>query len=394
MSDIEDLVAVWQARLAAVTSNINELSSAESTKRIRIRAREGHYAGRTKERAGEALKRLSALSDDYLLLARVVDEAREAEHRGLFVTREARREKVLALLEGASIARPSEAVPLKNRTLLESATRSAVMTPCELLALMQDEFEAARDALAEIDSAEASAQTELAHLRSEYARLDARASHLGSATERPSFVELQDLQADPLNARAGMSSIGRGLAAWAAMLDRLEAAQAQACAGLSRAKAALAELRGLSIAWQAQLQQVQMLFGPEGVQALTTLPPDQLGMLESWCDTLEGSLKVGQWDAVNVGLSRIEVALSEALERGKAAVVEAQATCAEVDEMNGQFGALKAKEHALSAQLHRHAHSEGLREQISLALSARPIDVAATRAWLREYQSLLLTLSH
>jgi hypothetical protein len=394
MSDVEDLVAVWQARLAAVTANINELSSAESTKRIRIRTREGHYTGVTKRRAEAALASLSSLSDDYLLLARVVDEALEAQRGGLFVSREMRREKVLALLEGASIARPSKAVPLKNRTLLEAAVGHASMTPADLLAQMQSSFEAARDALADIDGAESTTQTELAQLHSEYASLDARASRIKSATERPSFVELQGLQADPLNARAGMASIGRGLAAWATMLDRLESSQAQASAGLARAKTAVAELRGLSTAWQASAQQVQMLLGAAGAQSLTHAPTDQLSMLESWCDTLEGSLKVGQWDAVNVGLSRIEVALDEALTRGKAAVAEAQARCAEVEEMKGQFTALKAKERALSAQLRRDVDSEALRERISLALAARPLDVAATRAWLKQYQNLLLTLSH
>jgi chromosome segregation ATPase len=268
------------------------------------------------------------------------------------------------------------------------------MTPADLLTQMQSSFEAARDALADIDGAESTTQTELAQLHSEYASLDARASRIKSATERPSFVELQGLQADPLNARAGMASIGRGLAAWATMLDRLESSQAQASAGLARAKTAVAELRGLSTAWQASAQQVQMLLGAAGAQSLTHAPTDQLSMLESWCDTLEGSLKVGQWDAVNVGLSRIEVALDEALTRGKAAVAEAQARCAEVEEMKGQFTALKAKERALSAQLRRDVDSEALRERISLALAARPLDVAATRAWLKQYQNLLLTLSH
>jgi hypothetical protein len=123
-------------------------------------------------------------------------------------------------------------------------------------------------------------------------------------------------------------------------------------------------------------------------------PAEQIEMLVGWCDTLDASLKAGQWEAVNVGLSRIEVALHEALERGRAGLAEAQARCAEVDEIKGQFTALKAKEHALSAQFAREIDAEALREGIAQALSARPVDVAAVRSSLRQYQSLLLTLSH
>ncbi|MBN3785749.1 hypothetical protein [Burkholderia sp. Ac-20353] len=394
MSDVDDRVAVWQARVAAVAANINALSSAESTMRIRIRAREGHYAGLTKQRADDALKRLGALSDDYLLLARVVDDAHVAQHNGLFVTRETRRERVSALLEGESIVRPSEAVPLNSRTLLDSALGHAAMTPAALLARMQKDFEAARDALADIDGAETAAQAELARLHSEYASLDARATRIKVSAERPSFVELQGLQADPLSARAGMASIGRGLTAWASLLERIERAQAQASEGLARAKATLAELRGLTAAHQAQLQQVTMLLGAQSALSLQHAPADQLAMLASWCDTLDSSLKAGQWDAVNVGLSRIEVALHEALERGRAGLAEAQARCAEVDEIKGQFTALKAKEHALSAQRARAIDTDALRERIAQALSARPVDVAEARSSLRAYQSLLLTLSH
>lgn len=388
--DAEDLVLTWQQRLAAVTSNTNALSSAESTQRIRIRAREGAYAGVTRQRAEAALAGLSALSDGYLLLARVVDEAAQALRGSLFETRESKHDKVLALLAGPSIERTAGAVPLSSRTLLGAAVQRDALTPDDLLAQMQQAFGTARDALAEIDHAEAASAAALAQLRQDYANLEARAARIGAAAERPSLIELQGLQADPLNAQAGIEAMGRGLVAWASSLDRLEHTQAEAARGVAQAKASLATLRQLSVAFDAQCAQARQLLGDGAAAAWQEAPALPIDMLAHWYETLARSVDAGQWDAATVGLSRFHAAVGEAIERANRALAEVRAQCAEVDELSGRFTALKAKERALGMPTGQAMDCHALRERIAASLSARPIDLDAARLALRQYQDLLL----
>jgi len=389
MSDPEELIATWRQRLAAITANANELSDAESTKRIRIRAREGHYSGVTRQRAEQAIAQLSTLTDDYLLLARVVDSAMQEQQGSMFASRESKTEKVLELLEGPSIVRPAGRVPLKNRSLLGSALEKNEMTPSQLLTCMQLEFGQARDTFEQIDRAEQLGQSELAELRNDYAQMEQRALRLGAAADRPSFIELQNQQSDPLSASAGLESLKRSLSAWAATLDSLEQARTQSESALARAKEVLEELRRLAQACESQLAQVGALLGPEAAAAVKPASLSQIGMLQSWWETLESSLAAGQWSAVNVGASRINAALDETVAGLRGGIAQARGRCVEFDELEGRFSALKAKERALRERGDSALDCRALREQIEAALRARPVALTDARELLRRYQDLL-----
>ena len=388
MIDATALLATWKQRLAAISANTNELSEAENTKRIRIRAREGRYQGLTRQRAEEAIAKISALRDDYLLLAGLVDEASLAHLGGLFSTRESRDEKVIALLCSPSIARSAGLVPLEKRTLLGMANQHDQMTPEQLLQLMQDEFEGARDLLCQIDSAEEKGAQELDGLRRDFAGMAERAGRLKADASRPSFIELQDLQSDPLNAQAGMESLKRGLQAWAASLDELEHVRTGAEQAVARAQTALQELNNRCAVLDTLIQQVNELFGESTAVTVSPVPATQTEMLHSWCETLESMLQAGQWHAVNVGAGRLNGAMTEAIGNVNRAIAEAQARCAAAEDMKGHFHALRAKEKALFGAAANEANA-ALRERINTALKTRPLDVDAARAALLDYQNAL-----
>ncbi|PRC90830.1 hypothetical protein [Solimicrobium silvestre] len=391
--DVVELIATWKQRLAAITANANELSEAESTKRIRIRAREGRYQGLTQQRAEAAIAQISMLRDDYLLLARVVDEAVQAHQGGLFTSRETRDEKVVALLCSPSISRATGPVPIEKRTLLGSANHHDQMTPDQLLTLMQKEFELARDLLNAIDSAEAEGALELDGLRHDFVGMEERAARLQAGSDRPSFIELQDLQSDPLNAKAGMDSLKRGLQAWSASLDDLEHVRVSAQDAVVRAKTALGDLNRLSGDYQMQLMQFKELFGES--TPLKLMPGMQIEMLSSWCGTLENMLIAGQWNAVNVGASRLNIAMNEAIGNVNLAIAEVQTKCAEVDELKGHFNALRAKEKALFGQEVQGVANEAaslLRGQIEAMLKSRPLDLDGARSLIQKYQNIMLTI--
>jgi chromosome segregation ATPase len=231
---------------------------------------------------------------------------------------------------------------------------------------------------------------ELDGLRHDFSGMEARAAKLKADSSRPSFIELQDLQSDPLNARAGMDSLKRGLQAWAASLDELERVRVNAEEAVHRARHALGDLSRLSDDYQAHRNRLKELFGQSAETALKVTPDVQTTMLSSWCETLETMLIAGQWNAVNVGAGRLNAALIEAIGNVNRAIAEANTRCASVDELKGQFVALRAKEKALLGPGASNDTSAALREQIDQALAARPIDIDVARALLQQYQNILL----
>lgn len=399
MSDLDSLIELWQQRLAAITTNANELSDAESTKRIRIKLRAQHYTGNTQIKAEDATRKLSSLVDDYVLLAKVVEEAARIHKGGMFSAWANTDEKVIALLEGTSIVRTTAQVSIKNRDLLGSASVSDSMTPEQLLAVMQTEFEQARDSLNEIDYAETHGTEELAGLRRDYSIMEERAQRLNAASDRPSFIEIQDIQSDPLNAQRGKESLKRGLMAWSITLDQLENARATAANELEQAKLALAQLQIMTTEYQSQLAQVRELLGENAVSflrfqpTLSMSPMSPISMLLSWCDTLESSLQAGQWAAVNVGASRLNLAIAEALANGNKAIAEVQTKAAEAEDLNGRFIAYKAKDKALTFQYGTEVQRQTLRAQIDAELKSRPLNLDAVRSKLMMYQDMLTKVS-
>lgn len=390
-----DLLSTWQQRLRTITVNANELSGAESTRRVRAAHLDGRYSGVTKARATAALQMLDQLMEDYLLLARVVDEAAQIAKTGLFMSRETKAERIFGLLEGPAIARQQARVELKDRSLLGDAQSSARMTPQALLTLMQANFSSARDALLEIDAAQRQGEAVLGGLRADFAVMQARAERLKLASDPPSFIELSGLESDPLNARDGIESLRRGLQSWSEHLDGAERTREQARAGLLSVRAALDELERVCGEHAMLADAVRALLGEPVAAGLVLDQAGQLATLRSWTEALETSLANGQFRAVTVGVSRIQPALEAAIAQATRAHVAAHAKASAVAELQGALGALKFKEQALRdsgsvAQAAVAQAARATRKRIETLLQARPVDLAEAQALLASYQSSLL----
>ncbi len=389
MIDIDSLIQTWQQRLQAITINANELSDAESTKRIRIRVRDGSYQGITQERAQAAMEQLTSLVDDYLLLARVVDQAAQVNNVGIFGSRESANERILALLLGPSIERYRLNVPLAQRSLLGSAQQQSQMTPEQLLECMQREFVQARDTFAGIDHAETQGQAAFEALSQDFARVQERALRLQPEADQPPLIALQDLQADPLNAEIGMASMRRGIKAWAESLDTVEQSAARARDAVARAHAALQTLQRLDAELKGLRADLQPLLGAQFVAVHASGNASRLDLLISWCDTLDTSLAAGHWAAVAVGANRLHAALAEATADVQRVLAQLRGQRDAMDELSGQFTALQAKEHTVRGHGPVDVALQTLREQIAAALQQRPLQIDAIGALLRHYRALL-----
>ncbi|MBC3861566.1 hypothetical protein H8K32_05585 [Undibacterium jejuense] len=389
MSNIDDSLAVWQQRLAAISTNANELADAESTKRIRIKLRAGNYSGLSKAKAEQATAQLSTLVDDYLLLAKIVDEALNIAQHSLFMSSSTREDKIFALLEGSSIVRTTGQVSIKNRDLLGSAAQSSQLTPAALLLIMQNEFEQARDSLNQLDLAESRGAEALVGIKHDYSLMEQRAKGLKAESDRPSFIEIQGLQADPLNALDGIEALRRSLSVWAAKLDDLERTRLSAEKEVEQAKLTLNELRDLELTYHSQCENLSHLCGAQTLSTLKMPGTSPIAMLQSWCETLENSLHAGQWSAVLVGMSRLQLAMTQAQADLNRAIAEVQTRCAEVDELKGRFAAYKAKDQTLIMQHGIDQRRQQLRVQIETDLLMRPLDLENLRVKVSQYQQQL-----
>ncbi len=389
MTNIEGLIQTWLQRLQAITVNANELSDAESTQRIRIRVREGSYQGITQQRAQAAMEQLTNLVDDYLLLARIVDQAVQVNNVGLFGSRDSADERILALLQGPSIERSKLHVPLAQRALLGSAQQQSRLTPEQLLECMQREFVQARDTFAAIDHAQTQGEAAFDALSQDFARVQERAMRLQPEADQPPLIALQDLQADPLNAEIGMASMRRGIKAWSESLDVVEQSATRAREAVAQAHASLRALQRLDAELKGLRADLQPLLGAQLAASHASSSASRLDLLCSWCDTLDTSLSAGHWAAVVVGASRLHAALAEARGDVQRVLEQLRSQRDAMDELSGQFTALQAKEHAVRGHGPVDPALQSLREQIAAALQQRPLQSEAIGTLLKHYRALL-----
>jgi hypothetical protein len=387
-TDAAKLLRSWQQRLRVITRNVNELSEAEITKRVRNRLRSNQYVGLTQQKAEQAAASLSALSDDYLLLARVL-EAAEAAHRGGLLpgSRETRDARVAALLEGASIDRPAVRVPLLERGLLDPADARTPLTPAALLAAMESAFGSARDALAEIEQAEEKGGGELDALRADYARMARRAVELQDE-DRPSLVAVEALRADPVRALEGVAALRRGLESWGLQLSKLESLRAEAQAELAQARTVIADLQRVTDVRAQRTAEVEQRLGAD---AARTLPERlSLGTLTSWLQAIEHSATHHEWRAASVGLGRLLPVLNAMLAEEHRKMALVQAPLAEITDLEGLFSALRVKARQVARQNGAANKLQEARAAVETALGAQPIRIQELRTLLARYRQLLV----
>jgi chromosome segregation ATPase len=327
--------------------------------------------------------------DDYLLLARVLEDANQIQRGGLFTSRDSKTEKIKALLEGPSITRQNGKVPLDKRTLLGSARDVEELTPQQLLERMQKSFEQARDIFIDIDAAMSKGVHELAELRADFARMEERATSLKAPTDRPSFIELQDLQSDPLNAHAGLESLKRGLKAWARNLDEIESARTSAQAEVERAKHALAQLQGLDTEHRQLSVKLAQWLDLATLPAAPAVSKSQMDMLAGWVETLASNLQQGQWQAVTVGVKRLNLALDEAISTAHRVLAQVRNQTQEMEDLAGLYKALKAKDHRLSHRDRADQTRKDLSTRIDEYFSQRPLDLVRLKSLVSDYQRSL-----
>lgn len=386
--DAQRQLADWSTKLAVITRNANELSEAEATKRIRNRLRDGTYTGLTRDKAGAAVQSLRDLMDDYLVLAHIVELANQQIKGGLFDLQSVRAAKVMALLNGPSVALPAVHVPLAQRGLLTQADSGAKTTPAAVLAAMETAFTLANDIFAAIDSAETALGQKEQAMRAQAAGLAQRLVKLNlDPAQIPPLTGNVDLT-NPLERLDGLGAYQRSLDALAAQLDTLEKQRAQVGQALAAARARITELATMRTAFESAQTEAQDKFGSPPLSGLPAITQAALDDKAVWLDGLENNLALGRFAAVLAGVRNVDAALDDLAARATAQLAQARKDLDVLDDVRGRFKALRAKAAAVASGT-LNPDLATLEQVIAAAFKARPIPLAQLQTNVSKYEVAL-----
>jgi hypothetical protein len=373
----------WKTWLNTITSNLLDLSAAESTKAIRARLADPthDFSGITKDKAARGIATLDAVVDLYARLAHVIDEVSAlVNKRGAPRNNE---ERARALLDGQSIVLQAQPVAVRDRSLLEDEYPEAKMTPAQALAQMERSFAEARDAVIAVADTMAHVQPRLTALNQEIARLDSLAGTLGMA--RPASLAdvsppIARVESDPLGCATELAPIEDAVAQWRAELQAIDADHKAVLASLARGRATLAELRDLIARSAAAFTEArEAIADPEG---LTSPAGDEVvSSLDSWLRTLEQNAAAGRFAAVKVGMAKWEQTCNDHLEAERANYARNSAGLDERTELRGRYRALCAKAVAFQSRgmALGEAAAAAAGSQGKSVLDAIPFDLRAGR---------------
>jgi len=389
--EIDRGLASWNQRLAAIADNLLQLQS-DPTYQVLTGtggATPLQLTGETAKRVLPALKAIETIFHQFSLLQSVIDRAAQLRKdlRPVFGRDQTLRE-IEALLVGASVQLPADAVSLKDRTLLSGARGTLSVQPEQLLAGMAKAFGEARDAVLLVSGAWDelarefdAAETQLRGLRA----LDANgeASRVLDQAERALATVKEQVQNDPIAAREALKTqVLPALAEAARELEtrrRLQRQMAAARTTLERLRQTESDLQAAAAA-----NRDKILGGGSDPNAFAAA---QSASLAAWLERLEA--RNGQERATTIarGLDNFEKALNQAVEASVQALQRERAPLETRSELRGRLDALKAKARVYGVA--EDAALAGLAGQAEELLYARPTDLARSAAAVEAYERKL-----
>lgn len=348
-ADIPRRLAEWQAKLTIISRNLMDLAQAPSTRQIEARLKDPArpYQGATASAAKQAIDGRDGLWLDYLLLARVLEEALDLHRKNsIFHNTD---EEVMELLEGRSVNLPAVHVPLPARDLLAAADRRDCATPQELLSAMQTAFAVTRDQLTAIDGAEQDLTPRIAAIGHEVEALARWAHALGSPGPGIELDLVSRIEADPLASVLAVDRAEIALGRERARIEAIEQERALMRGALEQGRLELGTLRELSLRCRAACEETRRkIAGPHKLQE--PLADEVVDSLGAWLATLEETVAAGRWAAAKVGLAKWRAVLAARVEAERKVYAQDRALLDERADLRGRFSALGAKAQAFVAR--------------------------------------------
>ena len=327
-------------------------------------------------------------------LRETIDHARELRKQvPRFLGAEPKLEEIDRLLTGASIQLAIVQIPLSQRGLLSAAETATAITPSDLLRVMTDAFEVARDAVFAVDAAWTGLESQLVEAETEVEFLIQQTAELGIESQEltiahQTILQLRDsIDLDPLGvAEETARSIQPLLIQIRTRLDQQVQQQRQIHQSLTIARQQLKDLTELNqqaIAAHAEVQEKVS----DAVKLPLPLNVTTIAALDQWLHRLEANLAAGMVQPIAVGLANWTVKVQAAIATEQQTLTANRLPLETRRELRGRLDALKAK--ALGRGLAEDSTLSALATQAKQLLYTRPTSLVQATELVKQYEQHL-----
>ena len=351
--------------------------------------------GVTATQVTPALEAINELFQQFDLLTQPIEQATQLRKQmSRFLGSEKALQDIETLLTGASIRLPVVQTPLANRDLLTAAETTATIAPAQLLSVMMQRFQAARDVVLAVDAAWLALESMLVAAEAEIRSLQQSANLIdqGSLTElgqvHQAIATLHDrIQQDPLGVRIEFEQTLQPLITRARnAVQKGVQQQAQVRERLAIAQTLLTQLETLhqkNLAAFAESQ--EKVVDHSLLQA--PIAPEHLSALGQWLTRLAAKSAEGLVSPVLIGLDNWITQAQASIASEKRAYSANLKPLETRRELRGRLDALKAK--ALARGFAEDATLVELAAQAKQLLYTRPTPLDAAIALVAHYEKRL-----
>lgn len=390
-SDINKEISEWKSKITIISRNLMEFSDDLSTKTVQNTFKSLGYSGLTDTTAAKSIKTLDVLWEQYLIAARVIDEAQElAKKNGIFHNNEI---KIKELLEGKSVVIYSEYIPIESRGLLVGSKVETYTTLSAILKLMETSFIETRNAITSIITANKQLESKRMVIKQKMDRLAAwsKSLDIDSSIVLPgSPYSLIHSFTDPLSLLSCTSEFAHfeaELKKCQEQLQTIEVDRNEVFDLLKKADSFWAELKSVvELSREAIQETIRTIFSPNGLVAV--MDDEKLKLLQSWKETLQKTIHSGKYSAAKIGLKKWIEECRLHLQQEQSNYKTNKSLLEEKEELRGQYKALFAK----TEKLKRDGillDITDLFKQSQKVLYAMPYDVLAGRQAIQKIKTAL-----
>ena len=399
MDDARALSNRWSEIMTAATRNLVDFSSSEICHFVKARLRADHpkvYKGLTAMRGNAAKSELDNLLQDYLPLARVVEQAQSLISRNNFLVNHDK--EAIELLTGRSVKMNTQGIQTNNssRDLLSGARADEYCTPAQALESMQKRFAAAYDSFVAIHEAENRFQASLNSLNAQKAALTARAQSLGLSVITASEIEEMSLDIDPSDPLSSQDAIEVAQKKLKSLESDIEYQSEQA----QKVSTIMTEISRDLIALRSEcarntmnINQTIEIFGSFNPPPMEATTHEAIAFLEKWKIKLDATLSEGKFQACLVGAAKLKAAISDQKDLTARALNCNKKFINELEDMRGRFEAFSAKARAIKAQgIGLSIAVLRLEEACENALKERPPSLEKVKRLVGSYEESIVAL--
>lgn len=397
LEEIDQLLADWKLKLNVVGQNLIDLHGISAYQRLCGVSgfSKVELTGVTLARVNPVLHVMNELFQNFDLLVQTVDKA--VQLRGFiprFLAPQQKIQEIEDLLTKPSIHLSIETIPLAQRGLLSAAQTINAITPQELLGLMTNAFQAAKDVVLAVDEVWSRLEPSLIDIDVETRQLQhlAESLNIDCAEEIAGLtyklkLQREKIESDPLGVNEEfLKSIQPQIMKLKLMLDVARQQRESVLLGFITARSDLSKLHEIhhqaSVAYDESKMKVA-----DHSKLHKPLAFEEIQALEVWLDRLEIKFNEGLFNPVRVGLENWTAKVKEYVAKEKNAYAANKAPIELRAELRGRLDALVAK--ALARGFVEDVVLQELAQQAKQILFTRPTPLDQAVELVGKYEKRL-----